>query len=206
MPLLVSAVVLLFIVGWADQFIRPLTFISGRPWDFPGIGIIVGIVIFYLVGLLISTPFGRTMMTWKNAVLERIPIVQTIYGVTQLATQSMTSQFRFTRVVFLEWPKDGMVAVGFVTGRAYREKKELEEGDEPQSLVVVYIPTVPNPTSGNLAFVMEDDLMETDLTVEDAMKLVFSGGIVLPESISMARLPRVRADSEYIDRFVVDPR
>ena len=56
-------------------------------------------------------------------------------------------------------------------------------------MVVVYIPTVPNPTSGNLALVMEDDVMETDLTVEDAMKVVFSGGIVLPESVAMARFP-----------------
>jgi uncharacterized membrane protein len=205
-PLLVSAVVLLFIIRWADQFIRPLAFVSGRPWDFPGIGIIVGIVIFYLVGLLISTSFGRTVMTWKNAVLEGIPVVKTIYGVTQQATQSMTSQFRFTRAVFLEWPREGMVAIGFVTGRAYRERRDVNDADEPQSLVVVYIPTVPNPTSGNLAFLMEDDLIETDLTVEDAMKLVFSGGIVLPDSISMARMPRVRSDAEFIDRFVVDPR
>ena len=71
-------------------------------------------------------------------------------------------------------------------------------------MVVVYIPTVPNPTSGNLALVMEDDVMETDLTVEDAMKVVFSGGIVLPESLSMARFPRVRADGEFIDRFTID--
>ena len=205
-PLLVSAVVLLFIIRWADQFVRPLTFVAGRPWDFPGIGIVVAIVIFYLVGLLISTRSGRALMSWKNAVLERIPVVKTIYGVTQQATQSMTSQFRFTRVVFLEWPRDRMVAVGFVTGRAYRENRNLGEGEEPQSLVVVYIPTVPNPTSGNLAFVMEDDLMETDLTVEDAMELVFSGGIVLPDSVSMARLPRVRAEAEFIDRFEVDPR
>ena len=99
-----------------------------------------------------------------------------------------------------------MVAVGFVTGRAYREKKEVEDDEEPKSLVVVYIPTVPNPTSGNLAFVMEDDLMETDLTVENAMKLVFSGGIVLPESVSLARLSRVRSEDEFIDRFEVDVR
>lgn len=205
-PLLVSAVVLFYIIGWADQFVRHLAFVAGRPWDFPGIGLSVGIVIFYLVGMLISTSFGRTLMTWKNAVLENIPVVKTIYVLTQQATQLMTSQSRFTRVVFLEWPREGMVAVGFVTGRAYREKKEVEDDEEPKSLVVVYIPTVPNPTSGNLAFVMEDDLMETDLTVENAMKLVFSGGIVLPESVSLARLSRVRSEDEFIDRFEVDVR
>ena len=72
-------------------------------------------------------------------------------------------------------------------------RKDAMDQNEPQSMVVVYIPTVPNPTSGNLAFLMEDDVMETDLTVEDAMKVVFSGGIVLPESLSMARFPRVRS-------------
>ena len=70
----------------------------------------------------------------------------------------------------------------------------------------ITVPSAPNPTSGNLALVMEDDLMETDLTVEDAMKLVFSCGIVMPESVSIARLPRVRADGEFIDRFTIDPK
>ena len=99
-----------------------------------------------------------------------------------------------------------MLAEGFVTGRAYRQRKEVVDEDEPQSFVVVYISTVPNPTSGNLAFVMEDDLMETDMTVDDAMKLVFSGGIVLPESVSLARMARVRGAEEFTDRFNIDIR
>ena len=72
--------------------------------------------------------------------------------------------------------------MGFVTGRVYSQEKAA-------SLVSVYIPTVPNPTSGNMAFVFEDDVIETNLNPEDAMKLVFSGGIVLPETINLARLP-----------------
>ena len=204
-PLLVTAVVLLFIIGWADQFVRPLAFVAGRPWDFPGIGLIAAVIIFYVVGLMMSTKIGKIVMARKDDFLNLVPVVKTIYGVTQQATTSLSGQFRFTRVVFLEWPREGMIAVGFVTGRAHRERKDEINEDEPQSLVVVYIPTVPNPTSGNLAFVMEDDLMETDLTVEDAMKLVFSGGIVLPESVSMARFPRVRSEGEFIDRFTVEP-
>jgi uncharacterized membrane protein len=196
----------LFIIRYADQFIRPMSFVAGKPWDFPGIGLIAGVVIFYLVGLLISMKFGRTLMEWKNRGLNLVPLVKTIYGVTQQATTSLSGQSGFTRVVFLEWPREGMVAIGFVTGRAFRGKRPTGDDEEPQSLVVVYIPTVPNPTSGNLAFVMEDDLMETDLTVENAMKLVFSGGIVLPESMSLARLPRVRAEMEFIDRFMVDSK
>ena len=123
--------------------------------------------------------------------------MKTVYSVTQQATTTLTSQYRFTRVVFIEWPREGMVAMGFVTGRAYA-------ADTGQSLVVVYVPTVPNPTSGNMAFVIEDDVVETDLTVEDEMRLVFSGGIVLPDRLSMARLPRVRSEGELIGRFESD--
>ena len=136
-------------------------------------------------------------MDWRDVVLYRVPIVKTVYSVTQQATTTLTSQYRFTRVVFLEWPREGMVAMGFVTGRAYA-------ADTGQSLVVVYVPTVPNPTSGNMAFVIEDDVVETDLTVEDAMRLVFSGGIVLPDRFSMARLPRVRTEGELIGQFETD--
>ena len=197
-PLLVTFIAIAFIISKADGFVRPLAFVEGRPWDFPGVGLIAAIVLFYLVGLLITNRLGRTVMEWKNTILNAIPVVKTVYGVTQQAATSMTSQYRFTRVVFLEWPREGMLAIGFVTGRAFSEGTD-------QSIVVIYIPTVPNPTSGNLAFVNEDDVMETDLTVEDAMKLVFSGGIVLPPSVSTARLPRQRGERELVGRFTTDP-
>ena len=193
-PLIVTIIVLLVIIGYADDALRSLGVVEGRPWDFPGIGLIVGGVLFYLVGLLISTRPGRKLMDWKSSVLGIVPIVKTIYGVTLQASSSLSSEYRFTRVVFVEWPRDGVIAMGFVTGRAYSRASGY-------SMAVVYIPTVPNPTSGNLAIVNEDDIVETDLTVEDAMKLVFSGGIVLPEGISLARVPRERTDFELIGRF-----
>lgn len=193
-PLLVTLIVLWFIISYADQFVRPMGFVAGRPWDVPGIGIVSAIVIFYIVGVLVSTRIGRKVMGWQSAALNRVPVVKTVHSVTQQATSILTSQYGFTRVVFIEWPREGMVAMGFVTGRAYAE-------DTGQSMVAVYVPTVPNPTSGNMAFVIEDDVMETDLTVEDAMRLVFSGGIVLPEVLSMARVPRVPGERELIGRF-----
>ena len=88
-----------------------------------------------------------------------------------------------------------MIAMGFVTGRMYSRERDMP-------LVVVYVPTVPNPTSGNMAFGDEDDVMETDLTVENAMKLVFSGGIVLPGNMSMARVRD--SDIGFIGRFESD--
>lgn len=194
-PLLVTIVVLLFIIRHADNLIRPLTFVEGRPWDFWGIGFIVLIVLFYLIGLMTSTRPGKAIMDFISGVLSRVPVVKTVFGVTQQATTAVTSQYNFSRVVFVEWPREGMAAMGFVTGRVHSTQGA-------DSLVLVYIPTVPNPTSGNMALVLEDDVIETDISVEDAMKLVFSGGIVLPEAVSLARVPRVDLDNPpLIGRF-----
>ena len=195
LPLLATAWVLSFLISQTDGLVRGLGFVDGRPWDVPGLGLLTVIVLCYLVGLLITNVVGRSFMDCVSLVVSYIPVIKTIYGVTQQATTSMTSQFNFTRVVFLEWPREGMVAMGFVTGRAYTE-------DGKQSMVSVYIPTVPNPTSGNMAFVIEDEVMETDISVDDAMKLIFSGGMVLPSVISLARLPRKdRRVDELIGRF-----
>lgn len=197
-PLLVTVIVVIFLIEKADALVRPLPFVSERPWDFPGIGIIVGVVVFYLVGLVISTRFGMKLSDRKNKLIGYIPVIKNIFGVTQQVMASFTSQYSFSRVVFLEWPREGMIAMGFITGRAYSAKTQ-------DSMAIVYIPTIPNPTSGNMALVMEDDLVETDLTVEDAMKLVFSGGIVLPETVSFARVPRERPERiEMIGEFETD--
>ena len=202
LPMLVTALVIYFIIAKADEFIRPMVQdlppVYGRNLDFPGIGIILMIIVFYLIGLLVSIGFGRRLMGWMSEVLRRIPVVKGVYGVTLQATSALTAQYNFSRVVFLEWPRDGMIAMGFVTARVQAPGRE-------ETLAIVYIPTVPNPTSGNMALVVEDDLFETDLTVEDAMKLIFSGGIVPPDEVSLARLAReYKSDSDFIGRFKTD--
>ena len=195
-PLLVTIVVILFLIRNADGLIRPFV---GPPFDFPGIGLVALIIVFYVVGALIATRLGRRVIGLIPTALGLIPLVKTIFGVAQQVTTALTSQYNFSRVVFLEWPREGMAAIGFVTSRIY-------SSETGESLVLVYIPTVPNPTSGNLALVLEDDVMETDLSVEDAMKLVFSGGIVLPEAVSLARVPRVEVKHPgFVGRFQSDP-
>ena len=211
LPILVTAFVIFYIMAKADEFIRPLVRDLppeyGRNLDFPGIGIILAIIVFYLVGLIISVGFGRRLMGWMSEILRRLPVVKGVYGVTLQATSAITSQYNFSRVVFLEWPREGMIAMGFVTARvrAPATSAASASGVEPLSLAIVYIPTVPNPTSGNMALVVEDDLFETDLSVEDAMKLIFSGGIVPPDEVSLARLTRERQDvADFIGQFETD--
>lgn len=194
-PLIVTLLVLVWLVQQTDGFFRGLAFVKDRPWDFPGVGLVILAVIFYLVGLVALSTAGRWFLSYVSIVINYIPVARTLYGVTRQATTSVGSRANFSRVVFIEWPRDGMMAMGFVTGRARAPGKE-------EDLVSVYVPTVPNPTSGNMAFVLEDDVVETDVTVEDAMKLIFSGGIVLPESISMARMPRApRSEDSFVGKY-----
>ena len=183
-PLAVTYIVLRLVIINIDSAFRPLA--RGTLLDFPGIGFVFVVVVLYIVGVLVAGRFGRRALGWQHAVLTRIPVVRSIYGVARQATAALSSPAdqRFSRVVFIEWPRSGLWAMGFVTGH-------YKSGDaEAREKVVVYIPTVPNPTSGNLAFVEAEQVVDADMSVEDAMKVVFSGGIVLPETRGVSALHR----------------
>ncbi len=196
-PLIVTVLVVAFITSYANQ---ALPFLDNLSWNFPGLGLLIIIGGSYLVGVAITTGPGLKLVRLKDVILPYIPVVRTIFGVTKQTITSFSGQFNFSRVVFVEWPREGMVAMGFVTGQVY-------SADREKTLVAVYIPTVPNPTSGNMAFIIEDDVMETNLSVDDAMRLVFSGGIVLPESIALARVPIGPRDSQdLLGQFAPDSK
>ena len=185
-PLLATFLIIRLVFGYIDGIFRGdsglLTrWIEGTPLDFPGVGVAFTIALLYVIGLLVAAEAGRRAVSWQNTVLSKIPVVKSIYGVARQATDSLVSPtgHQFSRVVFIEWPRQGFLAMGFITGHC---PSPIKDG---QDLLVVYIPTVPKPTSGNLAFVTEDKVVETKLTVEEAMKIVFSGGMVLPEHMNM---------------------
>ena len=92
-PAIVTLLVVLFLVEKTDALVRPLPFIANRPWDFPGLGLIVIIVLFYIIGLIISTRFGLKLSEWKNSLIGCIPVIRNIFGVTQQVMTSFTSQY-----------------------------------------------------------------------------------------------------------------
>ncbi len=182
-PLIITVVVVRFVFLYVDDLLRPTIREAQLAWlDFPGVGVVGIILILYLVGVLVSQRVGRRAIDWQAAIFSRIPLVKTIYGVAKQATDALSSPLghHYSRVVFVEWPREGYQALGFVTGHT--------RGSDGEVKVAVYVPTVPNPTSGNLAFVSEREIIETNLTVEDAMKLVFSGGIVMPVATDSRKL------------------
>lgn len=157
--------------------------------------LVLVLAFFYVVGALVMAGSRRRVVQLQSAVLSRIPVVKTIYGVARQATDALaTSQHSFSRVVLLEWPRPGVMAMGFVTGHCHLPA-------DNRTMLVVYIPTVPNPTSGMLAILPETEVNDTDITVEDAMKMVFSGGIVLPDAMRFssfltAKQPKPEASLE----------
>lgn len=186
-PLLVTFLVLRVVIDYVDRiFIGDegglLTRWLGEdtPLNFPGIGFLFAIVLLYLIGVLVSGKAGQRAVSWQNAVLTRVPVVKGIYGLAKQAADAMSSPMgsEYRRVVFVEWPRPGFLALGFVTSNS---RHPLDPNSE--TLLVVYIPTVPNPTSGNLAFIRESEVIETNITMEEAMKIVFSGGTVLPDGL-----------------------
>lgn len=189
-PLIVTIVILDLVIDFLDGFVRPLPFVHDQPYDIYGIGLVFSLVLLYIIGSMVTGRMGSKALNWQDAVLRRIPVVKNIYGVASQATAALSTplEHQFSRVVFIEWPRPGVRALGLVTGHVHNPATG-------GGTVVVYIPTVPNPTSGMLAWVSEDQVTETDITVEDAMKAVFSGGIVLPdipalgETVELVQIP-----------------
>ena len=184
--LLVTAPVLLTVyITWAaikliDGQVNKLIpeFSSWNLGDVPGAGLVVGAMLITLVGALAAGFLGRWIINFGEALLNRMPVVRSIYGATKqiLETVISTQSDAFREVVLVEYPRRGLWVIGFVTGATKGEVARLVPG----SNVNVFIPTTPNPTSGFLLFCPIKDIVYLDMGVEEAVKLVVSGGIVSP--------------------------
>ena len=190
-PIAVTVLIFTVVVNLLDDFLRPLSDqVGGRLPDWmpdrvwiPVLSIILTLGILYLVGLAAQNFIGRRLIFWGNTVIGRVPIVRGIYRAAAQATDMFagTDSKRFSRVVLVEFPRTGIKSLGFVTGQ-YR-------GLAGEEYTIVYIPTVPNPTSGFMAFVKEDQVVDAGMTKDAAMKVVLSGGI-LTQELQRAKTPK----------------
>jgi len=148
------------------------------PFSVPGLGLVIVIVTLTLIGAFTAGVIGRLVIRAGEAVLARMPVIRSVYGAikqimeTVLANQSAA----FREVVLLEYPRRGIWTLGFISGQTQGEVQSVTADD----VVNVFVPTTPNPTSGFLLFVPRSDLHVLDMTVEEGIKMVVSGGIVTP--------------------------
>jgi uncharacterized membrane protein len=157
------------------------------PFSLPGLGLLVMLAFLTLVGMLTAGLAGRTLVRLGERLLSRMPIVRSVYGTLKQIFETVLAQSSrsFREVVLIEYPRRGIGAIGFVTGPTRGEVQARAE----EELVNVFLPTTPNPTSGFLLFVPRKDVIPLDMTIEDGIKLVISGGIVAPPREGEARAP-----------------
>jgi uncharacterized membrane protein len=173
------------VMGWIDSVVLPLVPHTFRPEQYIGINLRgVGLIIFLLftvvVGWIAKGILGRSMIGFAESLVDRMPVVRTVYsGIKQISeTVFAQSERSFEKACLVQYPRKGIWAIGFISTTAKGEiSKRAETGGK---LMSVFLPTTPNPTSGFLLFVPEEDVIELDMSVEDSAKLVISAGLVYP--------------------------
>ncbi len=173
------------VIGWVDGFVLPL--VPGRfnPEQYIGINLRgVGVIFFLLftiaVGWIAKGLIGRSLIRYAESLVDRMPVVRSIYsGVKQIAeTVFAQSERSFEKAVLVQYPRRGIWAIGFISTEARGEV--AQKAETGGALLSVFVPTTPNPTSGFLLFFPAEDVIELDMSVEDAAKLVISAGLVYP--------------------------
>lgn len=145
----------------------------------PGLGFITLIVIITFTGLFTRNYFGKKLVDLGDRLMQRIPLINRVYGATKQISQAFFSAKRevFKKAVLFEYPRKGIYSIGFYTQDTRGAVQDALEDD----VVSVFLPTTPNPTSGFLLFVKKAEMIELDLTIEEALKLVISGGAIVPD-------------------------
>ena len=182
-PLGVTLLTFSFLLDLADKILTLLP-AEWRPdallgFHLPGLGVIFALVVLLGTGVLLRNLIGSTVVGWWEDLLNRIPLVRSIYSGAKGITETLVSDKggSFSKVVLVEYPRRDMWSIGFVTAT------EMPDIDAVTGvkLVCVYVPTTPNPTSGLIVYVPASEVRETGMSVDAAMKMVVTMGMVMPE-------------------------
>ena len=145
----------------------------------PGYGIVLALAVLIVTGMLAANLFGRKLFGFWESILNRIPLVRTIYNsVKQISTTLLDGNRQsFRKVVMLQYPRKGLWSIGFLTN----EKVDSDVEGLENELIAVFVPTTPNPTSGFIMLSPAEDVIELDMTVEEGFKFIISMGVIIPE-------------------------
>jgi len=148
----------------------------------PGLGVVIFLVFTVVMGYFTKGFIGRTLVIWSERIVEAMPVVRSIYNAVKQIADTVLARTAptFDRACLIEYPRKGMWATAFISTTTRGEIGDrLSDGEE---LISVFMPTTPNPTSGFLLFVHRREVIELDMTIEDAAKLIISAGLVYPDS------------------------
>lgn len=211
-PVAITLALAFWLINFVDSHIVPLipaqwnpdTYLRdsfGFKFGIPGLGVLILFIVITLVGWLTAGYVGRIMVRMGENIVERMPVVRSIYGAVK---QIMETLFRnqssaFRQAVLVEYPRRDLWTVGFVTGEPKGEVKDRLKDD----FINIYVPTTPNPTSGFLLYVRRSDIIYLDMSVEDAFKMVVSTGIVEP---SMKKPKEIEGEAPKQPKAAKEPK
>lgn len=148
-----------------------------EPWFQTMTGVILTLLLLYLLGWITTRVIGKRLIGLMDALIQRIPFIQTVYGATKKLISALQEKpDGVQRVVLIEFPSRDMKTVGFVT-------RTMFDSETGQELAAVYVPTTPNPTSGYLEIVPVENIVSTDWTMDEAMTFIISGGAIAPDRL-----------------------
>lgn len=179
-PVLITFFVVRWLVELSDRALGllPPSFHSEALFGthIPGLGVVVALAVLVAIGALATNFIGKRLIRWFDAILAQVPVVRSVYGAVKQLMEAVLGKGSkaFRQVVLVQFPQPGQWTIGFVTG----ETSLPLPGERPK--VAVFVATTPNPTSGWLLFVSESDLIVLDMSVEEGMKIVVSGGMINP--------------------------
>lgn len=180
-------------VHWVDSRVKPLIPAvynpdNYLPFSVPGVGLLFALLILTLLGFLTANLVGRTVVSYGENLLDRMPLVRNLYrGLKQLFQTALSQTSRsFQKVVLVEYPTKGVWRVGFVAARA---KGEVAGHLPEEDLLAVFIPNTPNVTAGFLVFVPREDALVLEMSIEEAAKMIISAGLVAPDYSRQGDLP-----------------
>lgn len=159
----------------------------------PGIGFITLTLAIIATGAIARNYFGRKIVIFGDKIVERIPLINRVYGAIKQISQAFFSSKRevFKKPILFEYPRKGIYSIGFYTQDTRGPVQEVLDTD----MVSIFLPTTPNPTSGFLLFVPKSDVYDLDLTIEEALKLVISGGVIIPKPVDGDKVTKVKLES-----------
>lgn len=177
-PVVITFVVIRWLFNIIDGLLQPVVERALGGWTWPGLGIVLLVVVLYLIGLLWASVFGQRVIGWAQSGLLGVPLINAIYRASKDLIESFSGQgpTGFNRVVVIEYPRTGSWAIGFLTA-IVKDEMGIPMG-------VIYIPTAPSPQSGWVAILPMDQVFDVDIPVSVAMRLVLTGGLISPPSIS----------------------
>ena len=183
LPILVTIAILRFIIDLLDS---TLALIPGsyQPEQLighyiPGLGVILSLILLLITGIIATNYFGQRLVAWGESILSKIPLVRSIYKTVKQGINAVlaTNSEAFRKVVLIEYPRSGLWSIAFQTGTGHTEMNAKIKDE----MISVFIPTTPNPTSGFLMMIPKRDVIELDMTIDEALKFIISLGVMLPE-------------------------